>query len=118
MFFVSVKQPPAAIAQQVAARAWGRVLASFDDRIAELQHQREAHLAQRMHWLNEVSAEWDAAPAIAIAKQCVLWAHCNMLDALDSRIAELQHQREAHLAQGMHWLKPAGAESDPAQPRA
>lgn len=50
--------PPAAvIAQQVAARTWGRVLASLDDRIAELQRQKDAHLAQRDEWIRQAIAE-------------------------------------------------------------
>lgn len=54
--------PAAAIAQQVAARAWGRVLASLDDRIAELQRQRDAHIAQLEDWIAQAIGQSDPPP--------------------------------------------------------
>lgn len=56
-------EPPAAsIAQQVTVRAWGRVLASLDDRIAELQRQRDAHIAQREDWIAQAIGQSDPSP--------------------------------------------------------
>jgi hypothetical protein len=63
----------AAIAQQAAVRAWERVLASLDnriaweqvwlspldDRIVELKRQRKAHLAQRDEWIRQAIGESD-----------------------------------------------------------
>lgn len=46
-----------AVAQQLAGRAWWRVLASLDDRIAELQRQRAAHMAQLDDWIAQSIAE-------------------------------------------------------------
>lgn len=51
--------PAAAIAHQVATRAWGRVLASLDDRIDELQRQRDAHIAQREAWIAQAIGQSD-----------------------------------------------------------
>jgi hypothetical protein len=38
-------------------RAWGRMLASLDAQIAELQRQRNAHLAQRDEWIRQAIGE-------------------------------------------------------------
>lgn len=113
----------AAVAQTVAVRAWSRVLAFLDDRIAELQRQRDAHLAQRDAWLDDASAGWDAddqasVEAAGFAQHIVNRAWRRVLASLDDRIAELQRQRAAHMAQRDAWIAQSIAESEPPQPPA
>lgn len=53
---------PSTLARRVAVRAWSRVLDSLDQRIAELQRQRSAYLAQRGDWIRQAIGESGAPP--------------------------------------------------------